>query len=298
MKKTGFILIALIALLLVSCELTGTAPSKGTLHVVAIGDNFTGRTDINPLLSCENDATAVCNVFDYWGNKAGMETDIRNCNGTYFNGFGAELLNVADTAKENDLTVIFVSTHGDNSFDFPIPYSVSNSDEAIFVLEYMDETEGLIVVYLPQSYLEDVADMIPGKVLIIADFCYSGALVHQDNFTYNNDNFTGSSPLKLFFGSSTATDSNKVFCLTASSYYQKAQSGFTLSVFTLYLLESLGLSGFNPDTGEVTISSSVPALKGKKIILSDIYRYIYESTARVQVPQMNTGASDLILFSL
>jgi hypothetical protein len=300
MKKVSlFVLLLTAALLLISCELTGTAPSKGTLHVVAIGDNFTTRPEgINPLFSCENDATAVCQVFEYWGKMAGMKTDIHNCNGLYLSGFEAELAKVITSASDDDLTVIFISTHGGNVYEDPALYSDYNNLGAFFVLEQKDGNVITVQPYIAQSSLQEVANSIRGKVLVIADFCNSGALVPQNYFTYNSANFTGSSPLSLFFDSTPATDSNRVFYLTACTYYELARAGATLSMFTNHLLSSMGMTSFNPTTGKAIVSSDAPVFRNNRIILSDIYTYIFERTATIQVPQMNTGANDLVLFSL
>jgi len=295
MKKLSvYVLVLIAALLLVSCELTGTAPSKGTLHVVAIGDNFTNHPGVNPLLSCENDATAACQVFEFWGKMSGMKTDIHNCNGNYFQGFELELDKVINSSANNDLTILFLSSHGNNQVQYIVPYSSSNSDNEGVILE----TGPTDLRLLTREYFNSVADLIKGKVLIIADSCFSGAMIQQDYFTYNSENYTGSGSLRLFFDSTPATDSNRVFFLSASTYYQEAQAGYPLSMFTRVLLSSLGLTAFDSVTGEATVTSAAPVLKGKKIILSDILRYVYERTANVQVPQMNTGANDLILFSL
>ena len=297
MKKAFLFTSVLLAcvLLFVSCELTGTAPSKGTLHVVAMGDNFTGRSDIKSLSSCENDAEAVCQVFDYWGKKAGMETDIHNCSGTYCEGFDNTLDEVCNSARDNDLTVIFISTHGSNEIKRPVPYSSSNTDNAFFVLEKQRTTE---LAYIYDSELMEVAQATRGKVLILADFCYSGAVIPQDNFTYNRLNYTDSGPLTLFFDSTPATDSNKVFILASSTYYEQSWAGFPLSAFTNCLLRSMGLVSYNASTDTATVSSDAPVLKHDRIILSDVYNYVYKQTSPSQTPQMNTGASDLILFSL
>ena len=301
--KKAFLLITVLLIsvfLSVSCELIETKPSKGTLHVVAIGDNFTGRSDVRQLSSCENDADAVCQVFEYWGRKAGMKTDIRNCSGTYFQGFKNALLEVSGIAQDNDLTVIFVSTHGTNDIEHPVSYASSNADGEGFILE-QEGTADLIKI--SRSEILSYSLGIKGKVLFLADFCYSGSFIHQDNFTYNSANYTDSSPLRLFFDSIPATDSNKVFMLTSSTYYELSWAGSPLSAYTNSLLGALGLVSYNPSTDKATISSSAPVLKNNRIILSDVYKYIYEQTSNSrnsssQVPQMNTGANDLILFSL
>jgi len=303
MKKVSvFVLIVISVLLLVSCELSGTAPSKGTLHVVAMGDNFNHIPTLR-LTTCENDATAVCQVFEYWGKKAGMKTDIHNCNRTCVQGLISALDEVYGVATEDDLTVIFLSTHGDNQITDPVPYSESNTDKAVFVLENpKEDDQGYEPWAFHMDELETVAEAIPGKVLVIADLCFSGAFIHQDNYTYNNKNFTDSSAIKLFLDGTPATDSNKNFYLTACTYYDIAMPGdnygIPLSLFTWYLLKSLGMVGFETSRQKVAISEDVPVLKNDMIILSDIHNYIYTATSSIQTPQMNTGVQDLILFNL
>ena len=313
MKKSFLFASVLLAcvLLFVSCELIETPPSRGTLHVVAIGNNFEEVSGIKRVVkykgknytlseidSCRNDADAVCQVLEYSGKKSGMETDIVNLSDGYISDFINALDSVVLTAGSEDLTVIYVSTHGSSPYNTEHSYSESNSDDSYFVLERssIDVECG----YIELSTLEEYTEKISGTVLILADFCHSGSLIPQDNFTYNSDNYTGSGPLELLFSSTPATDSNKVFALSASSYYQLSYTGelfdLPLSLFTWYFLKALGMSSYDTSTHKVSISDP-PVLKHDRIILSEIYRYIYEETSVFQVPQMNTGASDLILFS-
>lgn len=314
MKKAFLFTSVLLVCILffVSCELTGTAPSKGTLHVVAIGNNFEKVSNqprkvtykdveytLNEIDSCRNDADAVCQVLEYLGNKSGMNTDVVNLSEKYLADFEAALDSVVLGAGPDDLTVIFVSTHGGNPYNAKLPYSESNSDNSFFALE-KNNTE-VECGYMECSTLKEYAQEISGTVLILADFCHSGSLIAQDNFTYNKYNYTDSNGLQLLFDSTPATDSNKMFVLSASSYYQNSYTGkpfdLPLSLFTWYFLKALGMSGYNTSTHKVSISDS-PVLKHDRIILSDIYCYVYKATSSSQTPQMNTGANDLILFSL
>jgi len=310
MKKALVYVFALIAaLLLVSCELTGTAPEKGSLHVVAIGNNFEKvleyskyvyydnvKYNLGEIPSCRDDANAVCQVLEYWGKKSGMNLDIHNLSDGYYSSFESSLNIVKNNAGPNDLTVIFVSTHGGNDIERCVNYSQAVSNNSFFVLE--KSSSDLDCAYKKTSELMEYVNEIPGKVLILGDFCYSGSLISQDNFTYNSANYTDSGSLDLFFSNVPAKDSNKIFVLSSSAYYELSNTGDPLSRCTWYLLKSLGMNNYNKNTGKVSISPDTSVMKNGKIILSDIYSYVYRYTSRTQVPQMNTGANDLILFNL
>ncbi len=302
MKKIALVLSVILTacLLLVSCELVTEKPSKGTLYVVAIGDNFVNQPGFNPITSCENDADALCQVFDYLGKKAGMETVIYNCSAGRFEAFEAALEEVRSRATDNDLTVIFVSTHGSNTIKETVSYSTETDAKALFYLEKTDES----VMGVYDAGLKNYCSYIKGKILILADFCFSGSLVAQDYFTYNSANYSGASALSLLFDGTPATGSNKVFALSASTYYEYSWASNPLSTYTKYLLKGLGLENYDPFTKQITMSSGIPVLHGGRIILSDLYKYIYARStnssiegSHTQTPQMNTGANDLILFS-
>ena len=304
-KKILLIVSVLITacICLVSCELVSPQPSKGTLHVVSIGDNFENQSEYTTLYYCENDADAICQVFDYLGKKAGMETDIHDCTEGRLEGFIATLEEVRLNTSDDDLTVIFISTHGSNTVRRRASYYDDIDDNAYFYLEKTDDSVGKV----SDSELVEYAHRFKGKVLILADFCYSGSLVTQDNFTYNRANYSGSSALSILFDRAPATGSDKVFAFSASTYYEASYSPFSdypFSEFTKYFLKGLGLARYYPDNKSIVMSSEIPVLRNKKIILSDIYRYVYKITTNssvvgghTQTPQINTGATDLILFS-
>ena len=300
MKRLALILSVLLTacLLFVSCELVTEKPSKGMLYVVAIGDNFNGSPKY--IRSCENDAEALCQVFDYLGKKAGMETSIYNCSSGGIFSFDAALTEVRSKATDNDLTVIFVSTHGGNIYTKPVSYLDYDDSSAEYILEDTDKN----VWHIKNSLFMNYISYIKGKVLFLADFCYSGSLIPQDNVTYNKANFSGASALSLLFDGTPAEGSNRVFALSASTYYEESYAGDLLSTFTKHLLQGLGLDNYNPSTKQITMGSSIPVASGGRIILSDIYKYIYKRSTNpaiegnyTQTPQMNTGANDLILFS-
>lgn len=303
MKKTAVILTALVlafALALVSCD--NSVSDKGKLNILSIGDNFIPGTDEH-LDSCENDAKAAVEVLQKRALESGMTL-----------GITETLLGVADTsetkgatevnisgaldaliagASSNDITVIFLSTHGYNGIKGRVDYNESNNQGAYFLIE--DGNRGIYF-----NNLLRYADKIPGTVLILADLCYSGALIEQNNLTYNVNNYTGSNPVSILFSDAAVRESSKVFVLAACSYFQVSYAGDEngLSVFTDYMLKALGMSYY--DAEGVHYASSIPAKKGNNILLSYIYGYIYKESKKndeSQVVQMSAGTNDLVLFS-
>lgn len=300
MKKTAVILTALVlVLVLVSCN--DSVSDKGRLHILSIGDNFTGTS--MKLDSCENDAKAVVEVFTKRAVESGMTLGITKTllgvadtsdteGATSVNIFGA-LDDLIAGASSNDITVIFLSTHGSNEVKWKVDYSESNNQGACFLTD--NGTKGIYFNTLLQY-----ADKIPGTVLILADLCYSGALIEQNNVTYNVNNYTGSNPVSILFSDAAVRESSKVFVLAACTYFQLSYAGEEneLSVFTGYMLKALGMSYY--DAEGVHYASSIPAKKGNNILLSDIYGCIYKESKNndeSQVVQMSAGTNDLVLFS-
>lgn len=300
MKKTAVILTALVlVLVLVSCN--DSVSDKGRLHILSIGDNFTGTS--MKLDSCENDAKAVVEVFTKRAVESGMTLGITKTllgvadtldteGATSVNIFGA-LNDLIAGASSNDITVIFLSTHGSNEVKWKVNYSESNNQGACFFTD--DGNKGIYFNTLLQY-----ANKIPGTVLILADLCYSGALIGQNNVTYNVNNYTGSNPVSILFSDAAVRESSKVFVLAACTYFQLSYAGEEnkLSVFTGYMLKALGMSYYDADG--VHYASSIPAKKGNNILLSDIYGCIYKESKNndePQVVQMSAGTNDLVLFS-
>lgn len=302
MKKTAVILTSLVlALILISCD--NSVSDKGKLHLISVGDNFTGNTEkITVLKSCENDARAVSNVFEKRALEAGYSFESKILIGSSSGTEEATVINLKNAVSElktcassNDISVIFISTHGDNDVKSRVDYSSPNDKNGYFILDTKQESGKFAFSDLLSS-----VESIPGTVLIMADLCFSGALIEQNNVTYNINNYTGSNPVSILFSDADVRESSKVFVLAACSYFQLSYAGDEngLSFFTDYMLKALGMSYY--DAEGVHYASSIPAKKGNNILLSDIYGYIYKESKKndaSQVVQMSAGTNDLVLFS-
>jgi len=292
--------VLILSLALVSCD--SSVSDKGKLHILAMGDNF-GSGIVSTLKTCENDAVATAEILIKRATEAGVtvgeshlllgEEDTSETKGATAANFGTALNKIKDAASVNDITVIYLSTHGNNDIKKKVNYSDSNSKNTYFVLE--DGSKGITF-----DDLLDFSNEIPGTILIIADLCFSGAFIEQNNVTYNVNNYSGTNPVNILFSDAKVKESSKIYVLAASSYFQESQAGSTvndLSVFTDYMLKALGMSEFD---GSVHYASSIPSKKSNKILLSDIYGYVYKETkkaGKAQVVQMSAGTNDLVLFS-
>ncbi len=295
MKKTAVILTALVlVLVLVSCN--DSVSDKGRLHILSIGDNFNPGTEEH-LDSCENDAKAVVEVFTKRALESGMTLGVSRLllgtTDTTADKITEALSEINSSASSNDITIIFLSTHGYNGVKRRVDYNESNNDNACFIVGNGNE-------YVPFDNLLEDANKLPGTVLILADLCFSGALIGQNNVTYNVNNYTGSNPVSILFSDAAVRESSKVFVLAACTYFQLSYAGEEneLSVFTGYMLKALGMSYY--DAEGVHYASSIPAKKGNNILLSDIYGCIYKESKKndeSQVVQMSAGTNDLVLFS-
>ncbi len=294
-NRQAFILLSLLLLSLVLASCNNSISDKGKLNIIAMGDDFTGTS--LELHSCENDADAAVEVFEKLAADSGMPIGVSEGIIGKENATPANLTNALETVKNsasaNDLTVIFLSTHGHNDVKTRVDYSQSNRKNAYFLLGNGD------VSYSFDTLLTK-ANEIPGTVLILADLCYSGAFIEQNNITFNIDNYSGTNPVNILFSDGVVRESSKVFILAASTYFQLSYAGNPLSVFSNYMLKSLGLSSYDAEHHSVNFASSIPAKNGNKILLSDIYAYIYKESKRdnkAQVVQMSAGTNDLVLFS-
>ena len=284
MKKTAVILTALVlVLVLVSCN--DSVSDKGRLHILSIGDNFNPGTKEH-LDSCENDAKAVVEVFTKRALESGMTLGVSQLllgtTDTTADKITEALSEINSSASSNDITIIFLSTHGYNGVKRRVDYNESNNDNACFIVGNGSE-------YVPFDNLLEGANKLPGTVLILADLCFSGALIGQNNVTYNVNNYTGSNPVSILFSDAAVRESSKVFVLAACSYFQLSNPGNFDTKFLVYY-----------DADGVHYASSIPAKKGNNILLSDIYGCIYKESKKndeSQIVQMSAGTNDLVLFS-
>lgn len=308
-KILSLFLAAFFILTFSSCDLISEKPDKGVMHVVAIGNNFPVYIDgdeayfhhvtyknktykLSPLSSCINDANAISLVFEKYAKDTNTKVDINNLAGRYIDDFLDALNNLKTTAKPEDLTVIFISTHGNNMVREKVSYDQESSVDSFFVLQDSEYIESKPIMF--SDFLSSL-EQIPGTILVLADFCFSGALISQTNYTYNVENYYGSDPITLLFSSKKVNDSSKIFELCSSSYREESYGDFKLSVYTKALLAAIGVSNYTSATKEVEYTS-IPTLLNKKIYLSEIYRYIYEKIHEKQSPQMNAGLQDLVIF--
>ena len=310
MRKFLFLIsAAFILLFFSSCDVIGVKPKKGVMHVVTIGNNFPVYIDgetayfhhvtykdknykLSPLTSCINDANAISLVFEKYAKDTNTEVDIYNLAGRYIDDFHETLNNLKTKAKPEDLTVIFISTHGNNAVKEKVSYDQESTVDAFFVLQDSEYIDSKPIEY---SEFLNTLKQIPGTILVLADFCYSGALISQTNYTYNVENYYGSDPIALLFSSKEINDSSKIFELCSSNYCEESYGDFKLSVYTKALLAALGVSDYTPSTKDVEYTS-IPTLLNNRIYLSEIYRYVYEKTHKKQNPQINAGVQDLVVF--
>ena len=106
MKKTAVILTALVlVLVLVSCN--DSVSDKGRLHILSMGDNFTGTT--MKLDSCENDAKAVVEVFTKRAVESGMTLGVSRMllgtTDTTVECIGNALSEINSSASSNDSAI-------------------------------------------------------------------------------------------------------------------------------------------------------------------------------------------------
>ena len=317
MRRLTIILLAVMLIVLCSCELAVKAPGPGRMHIFVFGNDYKygkavyyedGKQAGNaPVLNgTVNDAyqvgLALCSLaakagYEYEGifmtgteSRSVSDPNISVIKSVYKSDFISVLDTLAKKVESSDITIIYYSGHGLGETE-KLPYGSDPSQDSYLALRRDNNSS----ILYPISYFMDRVDAIPGIKVVLGDFCHSGAMVRQGNVSVTSGEYYGidASTLLSRYGNA-ITESPSVFCLSAARYYESSYEpgGGRHGYFTEALLKALG---WDEENSRITTPG---ALNGNRLTLFDIARYVtdHDSNAK-QTPMTSGGSNDIILFS-
>lgn len=212
---------------------------SSTLHILAIGVNNYPAQNLNSLKYAEADAKAVVDAFvsrhKYtFGN---INKTILLGNNVSCQSIEREIDNIADTAKSNDLAIIFFAGHG----------LVDNLDK--YYLATAETTDGETPrkgSFSASSFNEKIA-YINCKLVIFIDACYSGKLVEGMRSG-------GISNAQFFKELRSTKNGTNIYTSSGSTSQSKEDSRYGHGVFTQALIEACDFKNSDVDSdGRITI---------------------------------------------
>lgn len=327
-KKYLYSLIFFLALIIIGCDLNNTHIKRDIIFI-AVGLDYNSNECVNYLTNPPNDIREMAYVFSGLSKKSEYNfiyipflmqkyvdtpsnnyptvnninyllSSLKNNDLSYFNAYDGNFSenytlnssyesfgNLIDDIQidENDLIIFYFSGHG-------------QIDTGNFLLQSSKASDDLEYLSIDDFYIE--FSTLDATKLIIADSCYSGNLIKEDDCTTNiistayNDRF--STIYKKFVDYNTK-NYNSTFVLTSAladqkSYPIKTNDFHNNSIFTFYFLKSLGYE-FSSDIGE--INDYIPCEYNSLINLDSVYKYITKNIDK-EFPQVNGGRFCLVLF--
>lgn len=212
---------------------------SSTLHILAIGVNNYPAQNLNSLKYAEADAKAVVDAFvsrhKYtFGN---INKTILLGNNVSCQSIEREIDKIADTAKSNDLAIIFFAGHG----------LVDNLDK--YYLATAETTDGETPrkgSFSASSFNEKIA-YINCKLVIFIDACYSGKLVEGMRSG-------GISNAQFFKELRSTKNGTNIYTSSSSTSQSKEDSRYGHGVFTQALIEACDFKNSDVDSdGRITI---------------------------------------------
>ena len=242
----------------------------------------------------EETGKALCALAE----KAGRDYTVTYLTDIAVSGAAAFETAVADIAadsSENDITVVYFSSHG-AYFGEKVSYGTDVTDTVYIVLR--NDTYPNENVLYPISKVLSRIDSIKGTKVILSDFCHSGGLVRPDYFSVTSGEYKDMDPQTLFYDyRDSITASSSLYCLSASRYFESSWEYTSAGSprhgkFTTALLSALGWDEENQ------VLTDAQAEKNGMITLYGLAKYVtaHDSESR-QTPMVSGGSGDIILFS-
>lgn len=284
--------------LLVSCD--GSAEDPKRVNVISVGvDYYGGFGDWVNLYKNVDDAVQIgfaidtvsqedCHVYYLVGTQP---SSVNKYSQIWTEGYEKHLspsasnfetvvADVAASSTENDVTIIYVSSHGntipsigeDNErYSYAEASTTSMTDNA-YIVFLNDDLNG-VVQYSLTDFFSSISE-IPGVKVVLGDFCYSGAMVPTNGITVDYDNFSDNF-LDIFLSDSRVNASSSIYCIAASQYFNPCWTGGyqtpNHSYFTQLILDALGWDDTNLSE---PFSTGVKAAFGKSLTFDVLASWI------------------------
>ncbi|MCF0238181.1 MAG: caspase family protein, partial [Sphaerochaetaceae bacterium] len=288
MKRFVLISLLFILICITSCELFYDEPNEGKINILVYGCNFRKKVSpnhsVNYLSNTINDAVQMGKALEQWAIKNNRNYTITYCLGDgdsldrYYKGYNDnktqlsvpthknatknEFINqlkiLANNSREQDTTIIYMSTHGVRSSNDVSTYGtdLTNSTSVVFSQNGIDNYE----LYSCYELINDIQNIL-GVKLLIADFCYSGSLINGNYVSINSDTYsTGTYALKnnLEGNREKVSVDPSLFIITATNY--KSSSYENILGFHGYFTQAL-LDGLGWDEENGVLKKYAPAQK-------------------------------------
>ena len=322
MRRLTIILLAVMLIVLCSCELAVKAPEPGRMHIFVYGNDYKygkavyyedgKQAGSAPALNgTVNDAYQVCLALCSLAAKAGYEYEGIFMTGTESRGvsdpnisviksvYKSDFISVLDTlakkVESSDITIIYYSGHGMGG-DEKLEYGSDTSKTSYMALR-RDVDFSSSILYPLNEFLAKV-ETIPGTKVILGDFCHSGGMVRAGNVSITAGEYDGIDATTLLTEyRNDICESSSVFCLSAARYYERSHEpgGGLHGYFTRALLEGLG---WDEESQSLT---KAEAMVNNRITLFNLAKYTTdndnEKPGDPQTPMTSGGSNDIILFS-
>ncbi|MGP1418831.1 MAG: caspase family protein [Sphaerochaetaceae bacterium] len=309
----------LVVFLLCSCELFFSEPPKGKIYMASIGISYKDTAGAGELACTVSDSDAMAGAFEALAAREGRAFECFRFNDHDYTpgsaGFPtkekieskiSEFAAEAASDGGSSLLVVFLSCHGfggDGLRREDIVYSSSvayQNECGPVTIGFSDDGVKTAVMWNARDFL-DVVNQFTGKKCIIADFCFSGSLIAENNVTVDTTIYaTPKNSVSLFsdllFADTDVEQPPDIYVLAASKPYEKSYEDGEAGLLTGGVLYAIGWDGD-------AIGGRIPALSMGQITLSDIadkaQEYIYDSDCSgkgYQHMKLTGGADDLVLF--
>lgn len=308
----------LVVFLLCSCELFFSEPPKGKIYMASIGISYKETADARELACTVSDSDAMADAFEALADREGRGFECFKFNDrdyAYSNAHFPTKANITATMEQfaaeaasdggNSLLVVFLSCHGFGSNDVRrdnIFYSssVSYQSKCGLATITMNGDAKKTELWKASEFLS-IVNQFPGKKCIIADFCFSGSLIAENNVTVDTTIYaTPKNSVSLFsdllFADTDVEQDPDLYVLAASKPYEESYEDGEAGLLTGGVLYAIGWDGS-------AIGGRIPALRMGQITLSDMadkaQECIYNSDSAHKGDQhmkLTGGADDLVLF--
>ncbi|MBI9096185.1 MAG: caspase family protein [Sphaerochaeta sp.] len=310
MKKILLFLTLVSILFFTSCELFLDEPIQGKVYYINVGIDYENNSNSDDNLSgTVNDAKELHEALGVVITKAKRTGTgylmvqegafAENPSDSEYPSIAklqAKLSKVQGIAKEEDLTILTYSGHGEET-------------TGRLVLAY----SGGVNQRLDPATLLSWMAAIPGKKLIILDSCFSGMFVEDSP---SSTNIILNNSIEKFFEtyhSSDAYGEPDLFVFTASTNTLSYEKDFGTDanphphgIFSYALLEALGWNHISETDPSLITISAPPAAKNEQITVDGLFKFIKKNQdidssyygSVYQHPMTTGGPLDLVLFNL
>ena len=319
MRRLGSVLLTVLVLVvcLCSCELSMQAPKQGKVHILVYGNDYFQQS-YKYLTATVDDAVQVGMALSALCEKQGMVKDVdydvrfiygasaypeydmsipesdrsKDLSWTYLEG---ELERIAADSKEEDMTFLFFSGHGDSEYKSKVEYGTDTASKGVFATRRTKDSSAHYLV--PVSTIREKIEAIHGTKVVFSDFCYSGAFVQAGYVSVTGSEYKELTATDLYSMRSDIRESSSSFYLSASRYYEVSEEeplekpSIYHGYFTKALLDALG---WDEKSGTIINGG---AQKNGKLSFFDVANYVMRNDEAPQTPMYNGGSNDILLFS-